>query len=74
MNVCDYVWNLATCNCGNRQYLARIMDDSAIICDEVIEPYEKDGDTEAKSNDEAKVYDEANFMKKAICETQSFYI
>ena len=33
----DCVWNSATCNCENRRYLAGIMDDSAIICNEVIE-------------------------------------
>ena len=55
----DYVWNPATCNCENGKYLASIMDDSAIMCDEVV-----------KSNDE-----EINFNeKKAICKTQNFYI
>ena len=43
----DYVSNPATCNCENGKYLASIMDDSAIICDEVIH-------ADAKSNDEAK--------------------
>ena len=33
----DCVWNPATCNCKNRKYLASIMDDSAITCDEIIE-------------------------------------
>ena len=33
----DYVWNPATCNCGNGKYLASIKDDSAIMCDEIIE-------------------------------------
>ena len=36
----DYIWNPATCNCENGKYLASIMDDSAIICDEVIMSYE----------------------------------
>ena len=31
----DYVWNCATCNCENGKYLAGIMDDSAIIYDEI---------------------------------------
>ena len=30
-------WYPATCNCENGKYLASIMDDSAIMCDEVIE-------------------------------------
>ena len=38
----DYVWNPATCNCENGKYLASIMDDSAIICDEIIESYEEE--------------------------------
>ena len=38
----DYVWNPATCNCENGKYLASIMDDSAIICDEVIKSYDEE--------------------------------
>ena len=35
IHVCenDYVWNPATCNCENSNYLASIMD--KIICDEI---------------------------------------
>ena len=33
----DYVWNLTTCSCENRKYLATIMDESAIMYQEVIE-------------------------------------
>ena len=36
----DYVWNPSTCYCENGKYLTSIMDNSAIICDEVIEAYE----------------------------------
>ena len=43
----DYVWNPATCKFENGKYLASIMNDSVIICDEVI-----DADPEAKSNNE----------------------
>ena len=49
----------ATCNCKNGKCLASIMDDSAIICDEVI-----DSDADHKSNDEAKSNDETNLNKK----------
>ena len=60
----DYVWNPATCSCGNGKYLANIMDDSAIICNEVIESYEEEIKTIL-----------ANFNeKKATCKTQNFYI
>ena len=33
----DYIWNPATCNCENEKYLASIIDDSVITCDEIIE-------------------------------------
>ena len=33
----DYVWNPATRTCENIKYLASIMNDSAITCDEIIE-------------------------------------
>ena len=32
----DCVWNPATCNCENGKYLASILDDSVIMCDEII--------------------------------------
>ena len=38
----DYVWNSATCSCENGKYLASIMDNSAIICDEVRESYDEE--------------------------------
>ena len=33
----DYIWNPATCSCENDKYLASIIDDSVITCDEIIE-------------------------------------
>ena len=33
----DYVWNPSLCICGNGKYLASIMDDLVITCDEIIE-------------------------------------
>ena len=60
----DYVWNPAICNCENGKYLASIMDDSVIKCDEVIEP-----------NDEEIKTIPTNFNEKNItCKTQNFYI
>ena len=41
---------LKSCNCENGKYLASIMDDLAIMCDEVIESTMKT----QKSNDETK--------------------
>ena len=35
----DHIWNPATCSCENGKYLASIMDDSTITCDEIIESY-----------------------------------
>ena len=70
------VWNPVTCSCENEKYFASIMDDSAIICDEVI-----DANTKATLNDKSKSNNEetktipTNFNeKKAICKTQTFYI
>ena len=57
----DYVWNPASCNCENGKYLEIVMNDSAIMCDEVIESHD----------DETKI----NFNeKKAACKTQNFYV
>ena len=58
------VWNPATCNCENGKYLASIMDDSTIICDEVIESYNKEIKTIPTNLNE----------KNITCKTQSFYI
>ena len=38
----DYIWNPATCSCQNGKYLVSIVDDLAIICDEVIESYNEE--------------------------------
>ena len=60
----DYVWNPATCNCENGKYLASIMDDSTIICDEVIKSYD----------DEMKTIPTNCNGKKATCKKQNLYI
>ena len=60
----DYVWNPATCNYEYGKYLASIMDDSAITCDELNAKL-------SPKDDEEK----ANFNKKQItCITQNFRI
>ena len=75
MCVKKIVWNPATCSCEKGKYLASIIDDSAIMCNGIIKSYNEDADAEAKSNDEAKSYDETNFNEKNItCRTQNFYI
>ena len=42
MYVKKIMFDPATCNCENGKYLANIMDDSAIICYEVIESYDEE--------------------------------
>ena len=60
----DYVSNPTICNCENGKYLASIMVDSTIICDEVIESF----DEEIKTIP-------TNFNKENVtCKMQSFYI
>ena len=57
--------HLATCYCENGKYLASIMDESAIMRDEIT-------DTEAKSNKEET---KTNFNgNNANCKMQNFYI
>ena len=38
----DYVWNPARCIGENGKYLASIMDDSVITCDETIKSYDEE--------------------------------
>ena len=45
---------LDTCSFENEKYLASVMDNSSIICDEVIGSYDKDADEEDQSSDEDK--------------------
>ena len=60
----DYISNAPICNCKNWKYLASVMDDLTIVCDEVIEPY----------NEEIKAISLNFNEKKVTCKTQSFYI
>ena len=55
----NYIWNPSACSFENEKYLASIMDDSAITCDENI-----------KSNDKETNFNE----KKGTCKTQNFSI
>ena len=55
----DYIWNPATCSCENSKYLANIIDDSVIMCDEIIEV-----DAEAKLNDEETKTTPKHFNEK----------
>ena len=44
----DYVWNPATCKYENVKYLASVMDDLVITCDEIVESYNKEIKTSNK--------------------------
>ena len=33
----DNIWNPVTCNCENGKYLASVIGDSLIMCDDIIE-------------------------------------
>ena len=60
-----YVWNPATCSCENENYLATIIDDSAIvICDEIIESCDEETKTIPTNFNE----------RKATCKVQNIYI
>ena len=58
------IWSSSTCSCRKGEYLASIMNHSAIICDEVIESYDKERKTIPRNFNE----------KKGICKKQNFYI
>ena len=60
----DYIWNPFTCSCEYGKYLTSIMEDSAILCDKVIESFDKETKTIPTSFSE----------KKAFCKTQNVYI
>ena len=54
-----YIWNPPTCNCENGKYLGSIIDDSVIMCDEIIE------ETQTIST---------YFNEKITCKTKNFFI
>ena len=60
----DYVWNPAAWKCENGKHWTSILDDSLIICDEVIESF----------NEEIKTIPTNLNEKKVTCQTQYFYI
>ena len=53
----DYIWNPAKCSCKNGKYLANIIEDSVIKCNEI-------KDAEAKSYNEETKTVTANFSEK----------
>ena len=59
----DYIWNPATCSCKNGKYLASVLNDSVITCDEIM----KETKTVSKNFNEEKV---ACKIKKILDFTQ----
>ena len=59
-----YYWNPVTCSCENGKYLASIIDDSAITCEEIIESCEEGTKTALTNSNE----------KNITCKRQNFYI
>ena len=53
-----------TCSCDNRKYLASIIDDLAIICDEIMETYDEETKTILSNFKE----------RKEACKTKNCYI
>ena len=41
----DYIWNPVICSCENGKYLASIIDDSVLTCDEFKESYNEETKT-----------------------------
>ena len=63
----DYTWSPTICSCENDKYLANIMDDWVITCDEII-------DAEAKLyNKETKLFQQM-LMKKRYSAKHKIYI
>ena len=64
----DYIWSPAACSCKNGKYLASIIDDLVITCDETI-------DVEAVSNDkETKTVRTLFSEKNQSVKHKKFYI
>ena len=61
----DYIWNPATCSCKNGKYLASIIDNSVITCNEVINTT-KTFATKTIPTDSKE--------KKVNCKTKNVYI
>ena len=58
----DYIWNpTVTCYCKNGTYVAHIIDDSVITCDEIIK-------------EETKIVTTNFNERNAICKTKEMYI
>ena len=64
-HVCEkyFIGNPSTCSCKNGKYLASIIVDSVITCDEIIEPCDEETKTIPRNFNE----------KQGTCKTQNLY-
>ena len=51
----DYIWNPATCSCENGKYLASIIYDLVITCDEIIDAESNLYDEETKKKQSQQI-------------------
>ena len=51
----DYIWNPATCSCENGKYLASIIYDLVITCDEIIDSESNSYDEETKKKQSQQI-------------------
>ena len=51
----DYIWNPATCSCENGKYLASIIYDLVITCDEIIDSESNLYDEETKKKQSQQI-------------------
>ena len=58
----DYIWNPATCNCEIAKYLANIIDDLGITCDEI------------RDAQKTKMKQQILMKKNAICKAKNLYV
>ena len=45
----DYIWNPTTCSCKNGKYLANIIDNSMITCEQIVDTETKLYNNETKT-------------------------
>ena len=64
-----YIWNPATYDCENGEYVANVIDNSVIPCDEIVEKKKKTLPTKSVSTKTVPT----NFNEKNVtCKTKSF--
>ena len=64
-----YIWNPATYTCENGEYIASIIYDSVVTCDQVIEETKT-----VPTKSSPKIVPKNFNKKKETCKTKNFYI